>query len=58
MGDEEPAVGSIVSVDAEWPNGRVMSLPVMLISVRDDDAYVMTDVGAVAGIRSTPEACE
>lgn len=41
--------GELVSLDVEWPNGRVTRMTGRLITTTKTEAYVDTDLGPVVG---------
>jgi len=41
--------GDLVSLDVEWPNGRVTRMTGRLITTTKTEAYVDTEIGPVAG---------
>jgi hypothetical protein len=47
--DEEIKKGDRVSLDVEWPNGRVSRMHGTLVMTTETEAYVDTDMGPVVG---------
>ena len=47
--DKEIKKGDRVSLNVEWPNGRVINMIGTLVCVRDGEAYVETSQGPVVG---------
>lgn len=47
--------GKKVSLDVQWPNGKVSRMTGELILIKGDTAYVKTDLGNVAGDVETME---
>jgi hypothetical protein len=50
--------GTKVSIDVVWPNGKTSRMRGTLISVKEDEAYVETALGAVVGPEESVEVEE
>jgi hypothetical protein len=44
-----PKPGDLVSMDVEWPNGRVSRMTGKLLVIKEDEAVIESSLGPVIG---------